>query len=68
MLDLAHRRIIRSQHAERYPRKVDPADNRTVGQGVGAAGQGQAVAQVISPSGTTQAIPGHSPVRKGDLQ
>ena len=42
------------------------ADDRGVGHGVGAAGHGQAVPQVLAPSGTTQPIPGMRPRREGE--
>ncbi len=42
ILDLAHRRIVGSQHAKRYSREVDVGDNRGVGHRVGAARHGEA--------------------------
>ena len=45
---------------------VDLGDDRGVGHGVGAAGHGQAVPQVVAPSGTTQAITGNSPLAKAN--
>src|SRR5436189_110088 len=61
ILDLVYDRIDGLQHAIGYSGEVTPRDYRSVGQGVGAAGHGQAVAQVVAPVGTTQAITGRSP-------
>ena len=66
ILDLAHRAIIGNLHAIRYSREADVGDDRGVGQGIGAAGHGQALPQAILPSRTTQAITGKSPRRQGD--
>ena len=48
------------------PESVDVGANRRVGHGVGAAGQGQAVPQVVPPFGTTQALTGFGPLGKSD--
>ena len=53
ILDLAHRGIVGSQRARRYPRGVHVADDRDIGQGVGAVRYGQAAPQVVLPSGMT---------------
>jgi hypothetical protein len=42
ILDLAHHAIVGPQHACRYSHEVGVGDDPGVGQGVGAAGQGQA--------------------------
>ena len=60
------RGIVGPQHAKRYSRDVGMGDDRGVGHRVGAAGHGQAVPQVLAPSGTTQPIPGMRPRREGE--
>ena len=66
ILDFAHRGIVGSQHTIRYSREVNPADDHGVGHGVGVAGHGQPVLQVVSPSGTTQLKTGTAPRSEGD--
>ena len=68
ILDLAHRRIIGAQHTVRDPQKVDVGQGCSERQGVGREGHREAVALVVSPSGTTHEPPGHAPRRHCDGQ
>jgi hypothetical protein len=56
--------IVGPQHARRYAREVDVGDDRGVGHGVGAAGHGRAVPQVLCLSRTTELITGKGPRRE----
>ena len=65
-LDLTHRRVVGPDHASRYPPVVDVGDDRGKGQWIGAAGQVQAVPQVVAPTRVAQETPGKTPCREGE--